>query len=275
MAGPGSRSTGPGGWRMVPPMRLGAALPLAALGGGPPSAGSFAESARAIEDLGYHSIWTFDAVGRGFMLPDPLQALTVVAGVTERVELGTGIMQLPIRNVVEVAHRALTLELVAPSRLLLGVGPGSTERDFEVFGGDFASRFADFDRQWSELRSWMGDGKVGDRDLSPWPSVLGGPTLMLAGWRGRWVERAATESSGWVASAMYADDDQLADGIARYRAAGGRRAVVTNVQAGDDLGPTIERLGRLAALGFDDAVVFDLQPSGQRLAAVRDAVPDG
>jgi len=267
-------------------MRLGAALPFAAFGGGPPGVNSFAEAATAIEELGYSSIWTLDAVGRGFMLPDPLMALTVVAGATERVELGTGIMQLPIRNVVEVAHRVFTLELVAPGRVLFGVGPGSTARDFEVFANDsgdrsadrssdrltdrFSDRFADFDRQWSELQQWVRDGKVGERDLSPWPAVLGGPTLMLAGWRGRWVERAAAESQGWIASAVYADDDQLADGIARYRAGGGQRAVVTNIQVGEDLAPTLNRLARLAAMGFDDAVVLDLTPSRERLEAIRE-----
>lgn len=250
-------------------MRLGAALPLASLGGGPPSATSFAEAATAIEELGYSSIWTFDAVGRGFMLPDPLMALTVAAGATEQIELGTGIMQLPIRNVAEVAHRLFTLELLAPGRVLFGVGPGSTARDFEVFGGDYATRFAVFDRQWRELQGWIADGRLDERDLHPWASVVGRPSLLLAGWRGRWVERAAAESSGWVASAAYADDEQLADGLSRYREAGGRRAVVTNIQVAEDPAPAIERLHRLAGLGFDDGVVLDLTPSRERLATIR------
>ena len=253
-------------------MRLGAALPMTDLGGGPPGPESFASSARTLESLGYSSIWVFDAVGRGFVLPDPLMALLVAAQATERVELGTGVMQLPIRNVVEVAHRLFSLELLAPGRLLLGVGPGSTAKDFETFGGDFGSRFAAFDEQWDELRALVAEGRVGDRDLTPWPSVLGGPSLLLAGWRGRWIERAAAESAGWVASAMYADDDQLADGLARFRGAGGERAVVTNLQIGDDLAPAIDRVGRLAGLGFDDVVVFDLTPTPARLATVRDAV---
>lgn len=255
-------------------MRLGSALTITPIddSGGSGHGGVLAWSAAVIEELGYESIWVFDAVGRGFLLPDPLMALTAAAGATDRVELGTGIMQLPIRNEVEVAHRVLTLELVAPGRVLFGVGPGSTERDFDVFGGSFADRFTTFDRQWRNLQALVRDGKVGDRDLSPPDSALGGPTLMLAGWRGRWVERAATESKGWIASAMYADDDQLADGIERFRAAGGERAIVTNLQVGDDLAPAIERLGRLAGMGFDDAVVFDLTPTRNRLAALRESV---
>lgn len=255
-------------------MRLGTALPLTDLDGGSPGPDSYRHSAQTVERLGYDSIWTFDAVGRGFMLPDPLMALTAVAGATERVELGTGVMQLPIRNVAEVAHRVFTLQLLAPGRVLFGVGPGSTARDFEVFGGEFADRFARFDAQWDELRAWITEGKIGDRDLGAPPALIGGPTLMLAGWRGRWIERAATESAGWIASAMYADDEGLADGIARFRDAGGGRAVVTNLQVGEELSPAIDRVHRLADLGFDDIVVFDLTPSEERLATIRQSVTD-
>lgn len=253
-------------------MRLGAALPFADLAGGPMTSTSLADAARTIEGLGYSSIWTFDAVGRGFILPDPLMALTIAAGATTTAELGTGIMQLPIRSVPEVAHRLFTLELVASGRVLFGVGPGSTAADFKAFGGSFETRFDDFDQQWDELQIWVRTGANGEHDLSPWPAVIDGPTLMLAGWRGSWVERAAAESSGWIASAVYADDDQLADGIARYRDAGGERAVVTNLQVPAEMGPAIDRLHRLEELGFDDAVVLDLTPSEERLAAIRSAL---
>lgn len=254
-------------------MRLGAALPLGDLRGGPLRADSMRDSARTIESLGFESIWTFDAIGRGFLLPDPLMALAIAAGVTERVELGTGVMQLPIRNGAEVAHRLFTLETVAPGRVLFGVGPGSTENDFIAFGGDYTERFARFDEQWTELQGWIADGKVGDRDLCVPPSLLGGPTLMLAGWRGRWVERAASESGGWIASAHYADDAQLADGLARFRDGGGTRAIVTNVQASAEPGATIDRINRLAEIGFDDVVVLDLTPSLERLTTIREGVP--
>lgn len=249
-------------------MRLGAALPVADLGGGPLQAGSIARSACLLEEFGYSSIWVFDAVGRGFVLPDPLMALTVAASVTDRVELGTGVLQLPIRNMAEVAHRVLTLHLLAGDRLLLGVGPGSTEADFTTFGGDFETRFARFETQLVELRSWLNTGGHDGADLSPWPAVAGGPGVYLAGWRGRWVDRAATEAPGWIASGANADDETLAAGLERFRKAGGGRAIVTNVQVGPDLDETKQRVERLGAIGFDDAVLFDLTPSEDRLAAM-------
>ncbi len=255
-------------------MRLGAALPMSAIGGGPLDHRSLADGAAAIERLGYRSIWVFDAIGRGFMLPDPFMALAVAATVTESVELGSGILQLPIRNVAEVAHRAFTLGLVAGPRVLLGIGPGSTEADFLTFGGDYRSRFATFETQREELAEWLATGSHRGRSLSPWPAVGAGPQLLLAGWHGPWVERAARQSAGWIASGVYADDATLAEAIGRYRSAGGGRAIVTNLQVGDDIGPVVERLHRLAGLGFDDAVVLDLAPTEERLAEIRRLVPD-
>lgn len=249
-------------------MRIGAALPVGSLGGRPPTSGSIAANSSLIENLGYESIWVFDAVGRGFILPDPLMALAVAATATESIELGTGVLQLPIRNVPEVAHRIMSLHLLAGDRLALGVGPGSTEADFLTFGADYERRFTDFDEQFVELKHWLEHGTSGERTLSPWPSVAGGPDFYLAGWRGRWVERAATEASGWIASGANADDATLADAIGRFRDAGGDRAVVTNVQISDELGPVVDRLHHLEELGFDDAIVFDLKATEDRLAGL-------
>lgn len=252
-------------------MRLGAALPILGLDGRPVDARTFAEGARLLERLGYASVWVFDAVGRGFILPDPLMALSIAATVTERVELGTGVLQLPIRNTAEVAHRVLTLHLVADGRLLLGVGPGSTETDFRTFGGDFASRMARFAEELPRFRELLRTGKGEGTDLTPWPAAAGGPAVYYAAWRGPWVERAASEAEGWIASAAHSDDATLANGLARFRDAGGQRAVVTNVQLAADLGPGIERLAHLRELGFDDAVLLDLAASEERYGEVLEA----
>ena len=252
-------------------MRLGAALGIIGFEGHPVGARDFADGAVLLERLGYASIWMFDAVGRGFMLPDPLMALAIAATVTERVELGTGVLQLPIRKTTELAHRILTLHLVAEGRLLLGVGPGSTEADFRAFGGDFGKRMARFADQLPKLRELLRTGRLGGTDLTPWPSTAGGPRVFYAAWRGPWVERAASEADGWIASAANSEDATLADALKRFRDAGGNRAVVTNVQLGREIAPTLERLARLRELGFDDAVVLDLTPTEDRLAAVLEA----
>lgn len=252
-------------------MRLGAAIPFAGFAGAPIEGDHFAVGAAMLERLGFASLWCFDAVGRGFMLPDPLMGLAIAASVTERAELGTAILQLPIRNTPELAHRIFTLHLVASGRLLLGVGPGSTQDDFRLFGGDYQGRMARFAQQFSALRECFETGCCDGVDLRPWPAALGGPQLLVGAWRGAWVERAAAEAQGWIASALYNDDATLADTIARYRDAGGTRAIVSSVQVGDELAATVDRLAGFAELGFDDAVVFDMKPSEERFASLLSA----
>ncbi len=253
-------------------MRLGAALPVTGFDGDPVGARHFADAARRLEALGYESIWVFDAVGRGFILPDPLMVLAVAAAVTERVELGTGVLQLPIRNTTELAHRILTLDLVAGGRLLLGVGPGSTEADFLALGADYPGRMSRFVEELPKLRELLRTGKLGATDLTPWPATAGGPRVLYGAWRGAFVERAAREADGWIASAAHNDEATLADALKRFRDAGGARAVVTNVQVARDTARTVDHLMRLRELGFDDAVVLDLLPSEDRLASLREAL---
>jgi len=251
-------------------VRLGAALPISTGDGSAPPSGAFADNAALLEQLGYESLWVFDAIARGFMLPDPLMALTVAATVTERVELGTGVVQLPLRNTVELAHRVLTLHHIAPGRLLFGVGPGSTEQDFRAVGAQYRDRFRNFNEEWPRLRRLLRTGTDGDVDLTPW--TAGGPRLLLGAWRGPLVTRAATEADGWIASAAYNDDAGLADGLARFRGAGGRRAIVTNIDVPSDVGAAVARVRALEAMGFDDAVVFDRRPGEDRFRTIREAV---
>lgn len=104
-------------------MRVGMILPRNEPGGGPLTSTSLADGARRIERTGFHGEWVFDALNRGFILPDPLTALAVAGTVTERVELGTCILQLGIRGPVEVAHRVMTTHLICGDRLSLGVAP--------------------------------------------------------------------------------------------------------------------------------------------------------
>ena len=103
-------------------MRLGFALPFADLAGGPLQLGSWADAARTAEGLGYSSVWTFDAIGRGFMLPDPLMALAAAGAATERLELGTGIMQLAGRAPAMCCRSGAVSRRSPPKRSLGAIG---------------------------------------------------------------------------------------------------------------------------------------------------------
>ena len=270
-------------------MRLGAIVPFTEPDGSSLGPSGLADGARRLADAGFDSIWVFESVARGVMLPDPLVALAVAATVTapevvgRRVELGTGVLQVPLRHPVALGHRLLTTRLVCGDRLLVGVGAGSTHADFAAVDVPYRERFARFEAAVPVLRDLLAAGRTGDIDITPWPEALGGTPLLLGTW-GAGVARAATDFDGWVASAAKRTDAEVADAMARYRAAGGTgRTVVTNVRAaggagladraeGEWLGPLGERLAGFAELGFDDAVVV-LSPGAERLPDIRALLP--
>jgi alkanesulfonate monooxygenase SsuD/methylene tetrahydromethanopterin reductase-like flavin-dependent oxidoreductase (luciferase family) len=209
------------------------------------------------------------AVGRGFMIPDPFISLATAATATTGIELGTAILQIPLYHPTDLAHRIFSLMQICGERLTLGVGAGSTETDFIAFERDYAERFKTFTSTLARLKTLLAEGKNERADLTPWPTVAGGPPLLLGSW-GAGVERAARDFDGWIASAHYRTPDQVIAALGRYRAAGGKRAIVSTIQLGadHDLGWARDTLLRFAEAGFDDAVVL-LRPGGPSPAEVR------
>ena len=73
--------------------------------------------AREAEGLGYHSLWTAEAYGSDSVTP-----LVWLAAHTERIKVGTAIMQLPARTPAMTAMTAATIDLLTGGRFLLGIG---------------------------------------------------------------------------------------------------------------------------------------------------------
>src|SRR5258705_1689303 len=269
--------------------RFGIALPTGSTGGAEFGALSLADAARRIEAAGFESAWTFDSVGRGTLRPDPLMALAVAGTVTRTIELGTGVFQVPLRNPVELAQRVLTTHLVSGGRLLFGAGAGSTAADFAALGLDFESRFRRLGESLDIMgRLWKGES-VGGASLAPiWPSLRGGPPVLIGSWAGsKWIARAAREFDGWIGSGARSSWRALREGIARFRDLGGKRAIVTNVRvdldsaAASSDGPedpcdlkgtpeiARERLHRLREWGYDDIVLVPGRHEAAHLQQLR------
>ena len=99
-------------------MRMGALLgPILDPGRGD----ALAEQARVLAGDGFRSLWSAQAIGRGFMMTDPIVALTVAATVAEEVEVGTAVMQIPLYHPMDLAHRIYSLMQVAGDRFVFGV----------------------------------------------------------------------------------------------------------------------------------------------------------
>jgi alkanesulfonate monooxygenase SsuD/methylene tetrahydromethanopterin reductase-like flavin-dependent oxidoreductase (luciferase family) len=235
-------------------------------------ANALAEQARTYAGEGFSSLWSAQAIGRGFMITDPFVTLAVAAAVTDDVEIGTAVLQVPLYQTLDLAHRLFSLKQICGDRLRLGIGAGSTEADFAALGRDYAARFVAFDRCVAALREVLATGRTASSDLSPWPAVMGAPPLFLGTW-GKGVERAAREFDGWIASAAYRSVDEIEAAALRYRRAGGGRSVVSTIQISSktDLGALGEKLVRFAEAGFDDAVVMIL-PGGPPPEDVRKLV---
>ncbi len=251
-------------------MRLGATLAHLSPGSLPTP---IAEQAKRFVGEGFESLWVPQVIGRGFLVPDPFVTLAVAATATEGVELGTATVQVPLFHPADLAHRILSLRFVCGDRLTLGVSPGSTESDYAAYGQDYAERFRTFDENLARLRVLLARGRDVGADLAPAAVADGGPPLLLGSW-GAKVERAAREFDGWLASAYRRTPDEIVAAHDRFRAAGGRRAIVCTipVAGADDLGRTGELLRRYADAGFDDAVVL-LDPLGPSPAQVRSLLP--
>jgi hypothetical protein len=186
--------------------------------------------ARRIEKSGFPGIWVTDSLGRGQPTLDPLVALGALSAATQRVELGTAVLQVSLRHPIELAHRVQSVQALSGGRLRLGVGSGSTRADFELLGADYDQRFRTLMSSLDIMRhAWRG-APVNGGTLSPWPGCEGGPPVLLGAWRNpRWIAYAAKQCQGWVASGLYSSWEDLENGMRLYREAGGNNAVLANV----------------------------------------------
>jgi F420-dependent oxidoreductase-like protein len=74
------------------------------------------------ESLGFDSVWTSESYGSDAVVP-----LAWIGAKTERIHLGSGILQMPARTPAMAAMTAMTLDALSGGRLLLGVGPSGPQ----------------------------------------------------------------------------------------------------------------------------------------------------
>src|SRR5437762_13918268 len=133
-----------------------------------------------MEALGYDSLWASDHVvipwsiaskypyneTGDFPLPpsatflEPLTALALVAGATERIRLGTTVLVLPHRHPVLAAKMLATLDHLAPGRVILGAGVGWMREEIELFGVPHGRRGAWSDEAIRVMRACWREDRV-------------------------------------------------------------------------------------------------------------------
>jgi alkanesulfonate monooxygenase SsuD/methylene tetrahydromethanopterin reductase-like flavin-dependent oxidoreductase (luciferase family) len=168
------------------------------------------EEAALVEDLGLAAVWGSEhhAVEDGH-LSQQLPFLAAVASRTTRIKVGTGVLLLPLYRPRDVAEQAGVVDLIAGGRLVLGLGNGYVEREFDVFGTERSRRGQLMESKLAYLRRAFREGLAADgpdgTDLpvGPRSGQPLGPPVYLGGMAGRALERVARLADGWFALAHF------------------------------------------------------------------------
>jgi probable F420-dependent oxidoreductase len=199
-------------------MKVGVVYPQIELAGDP---SSVRRIGRSVEDLGFDHLLAYDhvlgAVHADRTPPltgpytehdpfhDPLVMFAHLAGVTERIGFGTGILVLPQRQTALVARQAADVDLLSGGRLRLGVGVGWNYVEYQALGEDFHTRGARQEEQIELLRRLFTEPVVdfaGRFDRVDRAALVPKPTRPIPIWLGgsgdAAFERAARLADGFI-----------------------------------------------------------------------------
>jgi len=174
--------------------------------------------AQAAEAAGFESVWT----GEHVVLPDPQappspakptfpmlhpsSVLSFLAGATQRIKLGTGIILVPQRNPVVLAKELASLDVLSGGRLLFGIGVGYLEAEFNALGVPFRGRGARTDEYLEAMQAlWTMAApaysgkfvKFSGVQSYPRPVQKPHPPIVVGGMTPSAYARAVSRGSGW------------------------------------------------------------------------------
>lgn len=203
-------------------MLMGMSLPQA---GGEGSRENIAHVAREAERIGLDSLWVLDRLLRPLspisrvpgedaeLLPefygnvfDPLETLTFAAALTERVQLGTSVVNAMFHPPVILARRFATLDQLSGGRAIAGLGQGWMREEFEISGTPLSRRGPAMVEYVEALRAVWGSDPVSrqgkrfripESEIGPKPLHPGGIPVIVGAYAPVAIERAATFADGF------------------------------------------------------------------------------
>jgi alkanesulfonate monooxygenase len=126
-------------------MKFGLRLPTYIFPEGPASLRELVNFAQRAESLGFDSLWVVDhylvaSPSYRVAFLDPIVVLSAMATATDRLLLGTSVLQLPLRQPVMLAKEIATLDWLSEGRFEFGIGAGWQEKEFEGAGVSLRER---------------------------------------------------------------------------------------------------------------------------------------
>ncbi len=256
-------------------MRIGAKLPNF---GGLPAERGLTHMAKTLEEAGFDSIWLSDHIvipadpqsrypfssdGRATSRPttpwfDAIVSLALAAMATDRVEVGVGVLVVPMREPVTLAKQLASIDAFCGGRVTLGAGTGWLAEEFAAVGAPFDTRGRRMDESLQIIRAvWTGRPQAfaGQHfrlpaDLGTLPCPAHPIPILIGGSSPAALRRSRTLGDGWFAF-QHAHEISPAP-IAEAKELGVRRVVL---RVAGDASSVAGRLGELAKAGLDDLVI--------------------
>ena len=205
-------------------MRVGIVLPIAEDDAGAGILGypEIREVAVAAEHAGLDSVWVFDHLlyrfdGETTGIHECWTILAAIAEATRRVELGTIVMCTSFRNPALLAKMAATLDHLSGGRLILGIGAGWHDPEYEAFGYPTDHRVGRFEEALAVITGLIRDGRadldgrhVTVRDVVLRPPARPDLPILVAAKRPRMLELAARHADAWNLAWFGLPDERLA-----------------------------------------------------------------
>jgi probable F420-dependent oxidoreductase len=218
---------------------------------------------------------------------EPLTTLSVVAGMTSSIRLRTHVLLAALRRPIVLAKSAATLDVLSGGRLDLGVGVGWQREEYMAAGLQFEGRGRLLDHTlevcqtlWRERRASYDSPELHFEAIHQMPKPLGagGVPIWISGTiRNTTVRRLARFGARWIPWGPEAHN--LAESIPRMKEAldkaggdaeglqtVGYLPMVKDAQGELEIGPTMERVPALVAVGVTDFVGVWKIPKGEGAA---------
>jgi probable F420-dependent oxidoreductase len=163
---------------------------------------------------------------------DPLETLTYLAGNTERISLGTSIIDIFFQNPVTLARRFATLDVLSGGRVIAGLGIGWSKDEYDASGIPYKHRATRADEYMQVLKRIWTDDVVEFRGqfynilpskIGPKPMQKPHPPILLAGFSPNSFSRVVNYADGWLPIAGFGPLEQLEQAINGLRE-GARKA---------------------------------------------------